>query len=120
VYSLRRLRCPACHLEREDRSTPATLLDRIAGLVLLAAGGLMTLGIGWFVFRTRFARHAIFLIVPAWLVLHGSLLLAGIHLRDFHNWWNRRSQLTHLAAGFLGLALLTAVVWLLLIAGRQR
>jgi hypothetical protein len=118
VYSLRRLRCPECHLEREDRSTPATLLDRAAGLVLLSLGGLIALGMGWFIYRSRFARHAIFLLLPFWLMLHGGLLLAGIHLRDFYAWWNRLSQPAHIAIQVLGLAALVGLVWLLLVVGR--
>jgi hypothetical protein len=105
-------------LEREDRSTPATLLDRIAGLVLLGLGAIMALGIGWFIFRSRFARHAIVLIVPLWMMLHGALLLAGFHVRDFYTWLNRRSQPAYIAIQFLGWAAFMGLVWLLVTLGR--
>jgi hypothetical protein len=117
-YSLRRLRCPKCHLDREERSTPATFNDRLAGLVLLGLGGLMAAGLGWYIYKTRFARQAVLFVVPLWLLLHGALLLAGIHLRDFYSWWNRLAQPARLGIQVLAWATFLALVWFLIAAGR--
>jgi len=118
VYSLRRLRCPKCYLEREDRWAPVSRLDRATGLVLLGIGGLMAFGFCWFIYKTRFGRHAIVLALPLWLMFQGGLLLAGIHLRDFYTWWNRLSQPAHIAIHLFGLIALVALVVLLVTAGR--
>jgi hypothetical protein len=79
---------------------------------------MIALGMGWFIYRARFARHAVILILPLWLMLHGGLLLAGIHLRDFYAWRNRLPQPAYLALNALALAALVGLVWLLLIVGR--
>lgn len=118
VYSLRRLRCPKCHLEREDRPLPTTSRDRIAGLILLGLGIVTAFSLSWFIFRARFVRHAVFFLLPAWLMLHGMLLMAGFHLRDAQKWWNQRHPMVRFSLQVLGLAAFTAFVWFLITASR--
>ncbi|MCI0685311.1 MAG: hypothetical protein L0Y71_24700 [Gemmataceae bacterium] len=120
VYSLRRLRCPKCHLDREDRPAPVSAKDRLAGLVMIGLAVVMSFGIGLFVFRTLFIRHAVFLLLPAWLLLHGSLLLMGVHFRDFRSWWYGLAQPARLGLQLLGIVAFAALVWLLATAGRWR
>jgi hypothetical protein len=76
------------------------------------------LAIGWFIYRTRFARHAIFMILPLWLMLHGVLLLVGIHLRDFYTWWNRLAQPLRILLQLLVVVAFMGLVWILVTGKR--
>jgi hypothetical protein len=92
--------------------------DRVAGAVLVVLGISTATAIGWFIYKTRFARHAVVLLLPLWFVLHGILLLVGIHARDFFTWWNRLTPIPRIAIHVLGWLALMALVWFLVMARR--
>ncbi|MCI0637530.1 MAG: hypothetical protein L0Y72_31445 [Gemmataceae bacterium] len=115
-YSRRRLHCPKCHLPREDTGGSLPFKDRVLGLILLGVGIVIAVALCYFIYRTRFGRHAILLFAPLWLMLHGTLLLLGIHFRDFRAWWNQLRPLPRIALQALGILALALVVWFLLTA----
>ncbi len=114
IYSHARLRCPQCHLPREDTAAPLVGKDRVAGLVLAGVGVVGSVAIGWWIFKTGFGRHAVLMFLPLWLLLHGTLLLAGIQLRDAYTWWNQRKPAVRIAIQMLFLAAFFTLVWFLL------
>jgi hypothetical protein len=119
VFSLRRLRCPKCHLEREDRPAPVSSMDRIAGVVMIGLGVVTASALSWFVYRALLLRPAVLFLVPGWLILHGGLLLAGVHLRDAHKWWNQRHPMVRFILQLLGIAAFVAFLWFLVTAARR-
>ncbi len=88
--------------------------DRLLGLILLGIGVLIAVALGYFIYRTGLGRHGILLFVPLWLMLHGTLLLLGIHFRDFWAWWNQLKPPARIALQALGILALGLVVWFLL------
>jgi len=120
AYSARRLRCPKCHLPREDVAAALTAKDRLAGLVLISLAGLATFAVGWWIYKTGFGRQALAMVIPLWCLLHGILLLMGIHLRDFYAWWNQLAQPVRIAIQVLGVLAFLFLVWFLVVSGRSQ
>jgi hypothetical protein len=116
-YSTRRLRCPNCLLPREGPAASLAARDRLAGFVLLTVGALGALATCWWLYKSGLGRHGIVLIVPVWLLLHGMLLLTGIHLRDFYVWWNQLRPPGRIAIQALGFLVFALLVWLALTLG---
>jgi len=117
VYSTRRLSCPNCFLPREGPAASLAARDRLAGLILLTLGAIGALATCWWLYKTGLGRHAIVVAVPLWLLLHGILLLTGIHLRDFYFWWNQLRPPVRIATQVFGMLALALLVWLLLTIG---
>lgn len=97
-YRPRTLRCPGCHAVNPFAAGKGNKkFDRVVGIILIVFGivtgiafTVLLIGSVW-MGGPRGIRGAaaalILMVLPIGLLLHGILVLMGIHPREFYSWW---------------------------------